>query len=332
MTPLRIGILGAARITPVALLKPARQVPEAEVVAVAARDPERARAFARKHGIPRTAAGYEALLDDPDIDAIYNPLPNGLHGAWTIRAIEAGKHVLCEKPFTANAEEAEGVAAVAAAHPALTVMEAFHYRYHPLTARLLEILAVGELGPVRRVETSMCVPIVRGNDIRWNAGLAGGALMDVGCYTIHLLRTLAGAEPSVTSARARLKSPGIDRSVTADFSFADGRTGAIQCSMLSSKPLALWGRVTGERGTLRVLNPYAPHFFHRILVKAEGRRRVERVTRKPTYLFQLRAFAGAVLRGDSVVTGTADAVANMRVIDDVYRAAGLEPRQPSALA
>jgi predicted dehydrogenase len=331
MSPLRIGILGAARIAPTALIKPARRVADVEVSAVAARDAERAGAFAAKHGIPRVHTSYDDLVTDPDIDAIYNPLPNGLHGVWTIRAIEAGKHVLCEKPFTANADEAREVAVVARQSPVI-VMEAFHYRYHPLVARLLEIIASGELGTIERIETSMCVPIVRRSDIRWQLALAGGALMDVGCYTIHLLRTLAGAEPEVTRAEARLFAPDVDRTVEAAFRFADGRTGRIQCSMLSAKPLALWGRVTGDRGQLRVLNPYAPQFFHRIVVKAGGRRRVEHVSKSPTYLFQLEAFAAAVLRGGPIVTGVDDSIATMQVIDDIYRAAGLEPRRPSVVS
>jgi predicted dehydrogenase len=327
---IRIGILGAARIAPQALIKPARRVDEVEVAAVAARDPHRAAAFAKKHSITTVHSSYDALLADPGIDAVYNPLPNGLHGAWTLKAIAAGKHVLCEKPFTADAPEAERVAAAAAASP-LTVMEAFHYRYHPLVARLQEIIASGELGAVRRIETSMCIPLLRRGDIRFDLALAGGALMDVGCYTIHLLRTLAGAEPEVISAKAKQSSPGVDRAASAELSFADGRTGGIQCALLSTKFLSIWAKVHGDDGVLRVLNPYAPQFFHRISIDAGGHKRVERVTRDPTYLFQLRAFAGAVLRGEPIVTGPADAVANMRVIDACYRAAGLEPRQPSGL-
>jgi len=326
---LRIGILGAARIAPPALIKPARRVDDVEVTAVAARDSQRARAFAGKHGIPVVHTGYDALLADPDVDAIYNPLPNGLHGAWTLRAIEAGKHVLCEKPFTANADEAAAVAEVAA-RSEVVVMEAFHYRYHPLTARLLEIIASGEIGAVSHIETSMCIPLLRRRDIRYDLSLAGGALMDVGCYTIHLLRTLADAEPEVVDATAAVSSPGVDRAATAHFRFADGRSGRIQCALLSGKPLALWARVVGDRGQLRVRNPWAPQFFHRIVVKAGKARRIEHVTRDPTYLFQLRAFASAVLRNEPILTGPDDAIANMRVIDAAYVAAGLEPRQPSA--
>src|SRR5215467_13402600 len=149
METLRIGTLGAARITPAALIKPARNSTEAEVVAVAARDRSRAQAFASKHGIPQVCDSYGALVNAPDIDAIYNPLPNGLHAEWTIAALEAGKHVLCEKPFTSNAKEAEEVAAVAERHSDRVLMEAFHYRYHPLAQRMRDVVDSGELGEIR---------------------------------------------------------------------------------------------------------------------------------------------------------------------------------------
>ncbi len=193
MASLRIGILGAARIAPMALVKPALEVPDVEVAAVAARDPQRAKGFADKHGIARVHDTYEDLVSDPELDAIYNPLPNGLHARWTIAALEAGKHVLCEKPFTANEAEARDVAAVAAAHPNQVVMEAFHYRYHPFAARLEEICRSGELGTLRHVETWMNIPLPLFGDIRYDFGLAGGATMDVGCYAIHCLRLLAGS-------------------------------------------------------------------------------------------------------------------------------------------
>ena len=158
MTNLRIATLGAARITPAALVKPAREVDGVEVVAVAARDRGRAEKFAAKHGIPRVLDSYDAVVTDPEIDAIYNPLPNGLHGVWTERALAAGKHVLCEKPFTANAEEAQSVADAAAATDRV-VMEAFHYRYHPVAQRMIDVVAGGEIGDLRHVETAMCIPL-----------------------------------------------------------------------------------------------------------------------------------------------------------------------------
>src|SRR5687768_16749663 len=173
MAALRIGILGAARIAPTALIKPARAVDEVEVTAVAARDRAKAERFARKHRVPRVHDSYEALLADPDIDAVYNPLPNGLHGKWTMAALEAGKHVLCEKPFTANADEAVDVAKVEA-RTGLLVMEAFHYRYHPLADRVVELANDGTLGKIEHIHTWMIIPFIRSDDIRWKLGLAGG--------------------------------------------------------------------------------------------------------------------------------------------------------------
>ena len=238
MDQLRIGILGAAKIAPTALVKPAKGVPEVEVYAVAARDTARATKFAAKHGIGRVHDSYAALIADPAVDAVYNPLPNGLHGEWTIKALEAGKHVLCEKPFTANADEAEQVAAMADS-TGKVVMEAFHWRYHPLAARMREIVTSGVIGDVRRIETNMCIPLPFPKDIRYRYDLAGGATMDVGCYAIHQLRFIADAEPTVTSAHARIAKPDVDRWMQADLAFDDGRTGRITCALWSATPFKL---------------------------------------------------------------------------------------------
>ena len=327
----RIGVLGAARITPSALIEPSRENPEVSVCAIAARDPERARRFASRHGVPTVHQSYEALITDPGIDAIYNPLPNGLHGSWTIAALEAGKHVLCEKPFTANAEEAAAVAAVAR-RTGLVTMEAFHYRYHAFTRRMREIIASGELGQVSHIETWFCIPLPVKN-IRWDLRLAGGSLMDTGCYTVHLLRTLAGAEPVVRSAVAKLHSPGVDRLFRANLEFPDGRTGAITASMLAWPPLSMGARVIGSNATLQAFNPYMPQYRHRLVIRSAKTRRVEHVARQPSsYAAQLQAFAGAVLRGEAYPTGVEDAVANMRVIDACYAAAGLPRREPTPTA
>jgi predicted dehydrogenase len=324
-TKVRFGVLGAARIAPAALVAPAKSVEEAEVVALAARDPKRAYAFAKKHGIETVAASYEELLADPAIDAIYNPLPNSLHATWTTRALEAKKHVLCEKPFTSNEREAQEVAAVAA-RSGRVVMEAFHWRYHPLAERMRAIVASGELGRIRRIETALCFPLPFFSDIRYRLDLSGGATMDAGCYAVHMLRHLAGDEPTVEHATARLASPGVDRFMRAEVAFADGRTGEITCSMWSSTLLRMRARVIGDDGTMDVLNPIAPQFFHRIKVKTRSGTRKERASRVPSYTYQLRAFVDAVLRGSPFPTGVDDAIKNMRVIDAIYRKAGLEPR------
>jgi predicted dehydrogenase len=332
MAPIRMGILGAARIAPAALVRPARGVDEVEVTAVAGRDRARTEAFATKHGIQRVLPDYASLVSDPDIDAVYVPLPNGLHGHWTMAALEAGKHVLCEKPFTANAEEAREVAAGAARHPERVVMEAFHYRYHPLFARVRQLLDEGAIGTVRHIDTWLCFPLLGGNDIRWQLGLAGGALMDCGCYTLHMLRHLAGAEPSVVSARMKLRSAGVDRFMQAQYRFEDGRTGRTTCSMLSAQVVRVGLRVRGDAGELKVFNPVMPQTYHRLTVSGPGGRRVEHVVRRPTYEFQLEAFADAVLRGVPVLTGPDDSIANMTLVDAVYGAAGLERRRPTPVA
>jgi predicted dehydrogenase len=324
----QIGVLGAARIAPPALIKPARENSDVVVAAVAARDVSRAQTFAAKHGIARVHDSYEALLADPDIDAVYNPLPNGLHGKWTRAALAAGKHVLCEKPFTANAAEAREIAELAAQSDRV-VMEAFHYRYHPLTLRIEEIIASGELGKLQRVEAALCFPLPRSSDIRYNYSLAGGATMDAGCYAIHMVRTFGGSTPEVVSAQPKLRDPEIDRAMTAEVRFAEGHTGRIRCSMWSARLLDISAHVVGDQGELRALNPVLPQMFHRLSVRSAAGKRVERFPRRASYAYQLDAFAGAVLRGEPVKTTPEDAIVNMTVIDAIYRAAGMALREPS---
>ncbi|HEY8046774.1 MAG TPA: Gfo/Idh/MocA family oxidoreductase [Streptosporangiaceae bacterium] len=325
MDRLRIGTLGAARITRAALIRPARHTPEVTVAAVAARDPERARRFAAKHRIRRVHDSYQDLIDDPAIDAVYNPLPNSLHAQWTLRAIAAGKHVLCEKPFAANAAEAAQVAAAARAS-GLVVMEAFHYRYHPLARRMREVVAAGEIGPLRYLEASLCFPLPRFSDIRYSYALAGGATMDAGCYAINWLRMLGPGEPEVLSARARLHGPDVDRAMSASFRFTGGVLGRMTASLWSGQVLRLDAKAVGDQGVMRVFNYVSPQTYNRLTVTADGYTRRERVSGEPSYTYQLRAFAAAVRHGDPVLTTPEDAVANMTVIDAVYLAAGLSRR------
>ncbi len=308
-----------------ALLRPAREVRGVEIAAVAARDPSRAQAFASKHGIPRVVASYEALIADPEIDAIYNPLPNSHHCDWTIRALEAGKHVLCEKPLANNTAEAERMAE-AARRTGFFLMEAFHWRYHPLATRMKEVLENGEIGTVRHIEVEFCIPFPMPNNIRYEFSLGGGATMDTGCYAINILRHLAGAEPEVLRAQAWLIRSQVDRAMEAEMSFADGRSGRILCSLLSASLFRMSAHAIGDRGEMRVFNPIAPHIYHRLTVRNERGSRVEHVQGDATYTHQLRAFAAAVRNGRSVPSNPEDGVRNMRVIDAIYHKAGLKLR------
>jgi len=325
MKPLRIGILGAARIAPMALVRPARALGDVEILAVAARDGNRARAFARKHAIARAYASYEELLADADIDAVYNPLPNSHHALWSIRALEAGKHVLCEKPLAANATQAQQMAAAATA-AGRVLMEAFHWRYHLLAAQMQAVLQSGELGRIRHIETHFCIPLWVPGDIRYRLDLAGGALMDTGCYAVSILRFLAGAEPEVVRARAKLSSPGVDRYMEADLRFADGSTGRITCSLFSSAVFRSRARVHGDLGRLDVFNPVAPQFGNRMTVVGPAGRRRARISGPASYVGQLEAFMRST-RGAANPTPAAHGVANMRVIDAIYAAAGLPLRR-----
>ncbi len=321
---LRIGVLGAARIAPMALIRPARDTVGVSVTAVAARD--RAEKFARKHGIEKIHDDYDSLLADSDIDAIYNPLPNSLHAEWTLRALDAGKHVLCEKPFTSNASEAERVHQ-AAERSDRVVMEAFHYRYHPLAQRLRDLVASGVLGKPRFIETWMCIPLPVPGDIRYRLDLAGGATMDTGCYAIHVVRTIAGEEPVVVSARAKLASKGVDRAMEADVRFPSGAEGRINCSLWSWKLAKIAAVVKLDGGKIRVLNPIVPQFFHSLKWRKTGDSWTkEKFPKKPTYVYQLEAFRDAVVDGKPFPTTTVEAVKNMKVVDAIYRAAGMEPR------
>lgn len=326
---LRIGVLGAARITRAALLKPARSVDGVEVVAIAARDPARAAQAAARHGIPHVADDYAALLADPGVDAVYIPLPNGLHGHWTIAAIEAGKHVLCEKPFTANAAEARAVAAVAAGS-GVVVMEAHHTSYHPATLRAAELVRTGVLGEVASAEAAFIVPMPPSSDIRWNLALAGGSLMDLGCYPIRWLRDVLGVQPQVLSARADDRD-GIDASMDARLDYA-GVAARVRAAMWTTPPLLIEASVTGSAGTMHVRMPYQPQTKGRISVDGPGLRLREKADPTASYTYQLEAFRDAVAGSPANRTGPAAAIETMETIDAIYRAAGMGLRTPSEMS
>lgn len=323
---LRLGTLGAAKITPLALLEPARRLPGVEVTAIAARDPRRAEAFARRHSIPTVYNSYEALLESPQVDAVYLPLPNSLHCEWTLRALAAGKHVLCEKPLAANAEQARQMAAAAQASGRV-LCEAFHYRYHPLAARIKQIVTSGQLGQIQDLEAHLNTNVLNPRDIRFSFELGGGALMDTGSYTVNLLRFLAGAEPRVVSARARCLRPDVDRWMEAELEFPGGPTARLTCSTLSSVIFRWLVIVRGSAATLRVVNPIRPYRRHKISITRGNHSQHETVPGKgTTFYYQLAAFLAAARGRGPNQTPPDDAVRNQEVIDEIYRAAGLRPR------
>jgi predicted dehydrogenase len=329
---LRIGTLGSSRISQPALIEPSTSVPEVTVAAVAARDLPRAEAFALRHGIPKAYGSYQEMLDDPEVDAIYNPLPNSLHGPWTLRAIAAGKHVLCEKPFASNADEAAQVAQAASAS-GLVVMEAMHYRYHPLIRRLCEVVA--ELGGAQHLQAWTSFAISNPDDIRYDFSLAGGALMDGGCYVIDCLRLLGAGEgqsvPTVTGALAdpvALDSGGAvaDRSLAVRLTFPGGATGWFESTFTRDGEFRADLHVICRDGLVHLDNFIFPARGRLTATRDGAVVADESGDGESTYVYQLRAFAAAIVSGDPVPTSAEHAAVTMRLIDDAYRAAGLAPR------
>ena len=326
--PLRIGVLGAARITERALIDPVRTTGH-RLVAVAARERSRAEAFAAEHGVERVADSYAALLADPEVEVVYNPLANGLHGPWNLAALAAGKHVLSEKPSASNAEEAAEVRE-AAAKAGTVFMEAFHYLFHPVTRRLHELLAGGELGELQRVETTVAIQAPADTDPRWSLPLAGGAVMDLGCYSLHAVRMLApwaGGAPRLVSARGgeRAGAPGVDEWLDADLAFPNGATGSARCHMAYDR-LEMSCRIIGSRGEALAPNFVLPQMDDRIVVRTAHGERTERLGTRSSYTYQLEAFAARVRKGTPLPLDADDALATMTLIDESYRAAGFEPR------
>ncbi|MCI3245639.1 Gfo/Idh/MocA family protein [Streptomyces spinosisporus] len=326
--PLRIGVLGAARITERALIDPARAGGH-RVVAVAARDRSRAEAFAARHGVERVVDSYADLLADPEVEVVYNPLANGLHGPWNLAALAAGKHVLSEKPSASNAEEAAEVRE-AAAKAGTAFMEGFHYLFHPLTRRLHELLASGELGELQRVETMVAIPAPAESDPRWSLPLAGGAVMDLGCYSLHAARMLApwaGGAPRLVSARGgeRAGAPGVDEWLDADLEFPNGATASARCHMAYDE-LEMSCRIVGSLGEAVAPNYVLPQLDDRIVVRTTEGERTEHLGTTSSYTYQLEAFAARVRQGSALPLGADDALATMTLIDACYRSAGFEPR------
>ena len=327
MEPLRIGILGAARIADLAVVSPARATGD-RLVAVAARDRGRAEAFAARHGVGQVLGSYADVVTAPEVELVYNPLANALHGPWNLAAVRAGKHVLSEKPFAANAAEAREVRDAARA-AGVTVVEGFHYLFHPVVLRAHEILASGEIGELRHVEALTKMPAPPDTDPRWSLDLAGGSLMDLGCYGLHAHRMLApfaGGKPALVKARggARAGRPGVDEWMDAEFAFPSGATGRSLSHMADDWCMTL--RLVGSTGELTVADYVQPHKDDRVSVTTGAGTRVEELGKRSSYLYQLEAVRAHLREGAELPIDVDDAVETAEMIDGIYIAAGFEPR------
>ncbi len=324
---IRFGTLGAARITPRALVYPCVDEPRASITTIAARDRARAEGFARYHQIPNVVDSYAEVVGHDRVDAVYIPLHIPAHHEWTLKALAAGKHVLCEKSFAANAREADEMAA--AGHEAgLVVMDAFHYRYHPIFHRAREIYTSGELGEIREIEAAFHIPVPPGasDDIRMNYETGGGVTMDIGCYPISWVRHITSAEPETVTAEADVGPPNVDVMLKATMRFADGIVATTSGDMRPDTSFSAYLKVSGSAGVMHVHNPLVPQIGNAIHVAAGGKERTERFDRRPTYGYQLDAFLDAIEHGTPLLTDADDGARQMRLIDRCYEAAGLPLR------
>ena len=306
---IRWGLLGTGRIN-LKLLRGASGTDTAEVVAVGSREAETGRAFAAKNGIARVHGSYEALLADPDVDAIYIPLPNSMHHPWTLKAVEAGKHVLCEKPYTrhpAQIDEAWDAAQAAG----VVLMEAYMWRHTPQAARLKEL--AGQIGELVHVRSTFSHRLDDDSDIRVNADLEGGSLMDVGCYCISGSRLIAGEEPVSVYGEQVTAPNGVDRRFTGVLRFPSGLVASFHSGFDSfSESL----EVTGRRGTVSVPDPW--HSLRGVLYLDGEEQTVE--ARNP-YQCELEDMAAAIRGEKDPLLGRDDAMGQARVIEALYRSA-----------
>ncbi|MCL6596911.1 MAG: Gfo/Idh/MocA family oxidoreductase [Firmicutes bacterium] len=316
----RWGILGTARIARTALLPALREAGDGVAWTVGGRDGEAARAWAEANGVVRGAAGYEAVLEDREVDAVYIPLPNSLHAEWTVRALDAGKAVLTEKPLTVSAAECERVLAAARA-PGALLWEAFVFPFQPQMERLKALLAEGAIGEVREIHASFRFRLGEGDDIRLRPELGGGALNDVGCYPIHLACLLFGREPEGACAMARRAPTGVDLATHGVLAFGDGRRLLFGCGM--DGPYDTFARILGERGEIRLDNPYHPRPDHALWVRTgDGPWREERPTDHERSFTPALRHIHAVLRGETAPAHLArhEAMATAQAMDAVRRA------------
>jgi predicted dehydrogenase len=311
----RWGLISTARINR-KILAGAAESDRVEVVAVAARERARAEAYAREHGIERAYGGYDDLLSDPEVEAVYISLPNGLHVEWAIRALSAGKHVLCEKPLTASPAEAERAFDVADTR-GLVLSEAFMWRHHPQTAELVRLVESGVLGRLRLVRAAFSFRLADEQDVRLDAELEGGSLMDVGCYCVSAIRLLAG-EPLLVSGEQALAASGVDVTFAGTAVCADEVLAHFDCSF--AMPYRGELEVAGEDGVARLWDPWHATRPGIELLRGGDVTHID-VPGADSYRLQLEN-VGDAIRGEApLLLGREDAVAQARVLEALYAAA-----------
>jgi len=316
---LRWGLICTARINQ-SLIPTIRAEERSALVGVSSRDGARARRYAENEGIPQAYEGYEALLAAPDIDVIYNALPNHLHAEWTIRAADAGKHVLCEKPLALTVDEVEAIAA-AAERNGVTVFEGFMYRHHPQTLKVQELVRQGAIGEVRAINAVFSFVLDRAGDVRFDPTMGGGSLWDVGCYPVSFIRSVMGAEPDEVFGWQTLSDGGVDLTFAGSMCFDEGTLAQFDCSFETA---FRWGaEVAGSEGVITLESPWKPGAEKPPVIQleeGEGRQEVPVEDIDP-YLCEVRQMADCVLEGADPLISLADSRNNVATINALYHSA-----------
>lgn len=324
-TSLRWGVLSTANIGRAAVNPAIQASRNGELVAVASRDQDVASRFAAEHGIPEALGSYEAMIDHPDLDALYIPLPNGLHLEWTVRALEAGKHVLCEKPLGLSAAECDEMQGAANAN-GVQLMEAFMYRFHPRIDRLLEELRSGSIGDVRAIQSAFTFKLTKPGNIRLDPELGGGALLDVGCYCVNVSRTVVGDEPLEVQARARFTERGVDDELTGTLYFENGVVAQIACSLAQERREAV--DIAGTDGWMRLDSAFLPGTGSATIEVHRGRNARDsiEVSGADQYQLMVEHFGDCVLANATMRYPATEAARNLAVIEALYASARADSR------
>jgi D-xylose 1-dehydrogenase (NADP+, D-xylono-1,5-lactone-forming) len=319
MDTLRWGILSTANIGKKVVTPAIQACDKCEVVAVASRDEERARIYAEALAIPNHYSSYEALLEDDTIDAIYNPLPNSFHLEWTLKALEAGKHVLCEKPLGLTAQECLTMDE-AAKRANRVLMEAFMYRFHPRIEFVQDLLKSKTIGNIRLVRSQFSFKVTDPNNIRLQAELGGGALMDVGCYCVNISRTLFQREPVRAQAFARWNPSGVDTELVGSLEFADHGFAQFYCGLDTTRTEGV--EIISEKGSLKFDSAFIPGLSDSSVEIVEaGQKYQQTVGGLNQYQVMVQHFADCVLGGKSLRYTALEGARNMAVIEALYASA-----------
>lgn len=308
--PLNWGLLSTARINR-ALIPPLNASKRTRLLAVASRSQSSAEAYAREWNIPRALGSYEALLADPEIDVIYNPLPNNLHAEWTVKALRAGKHVLCEKPMTLTLTEMDEIIATSR-ETGKIVTEAFMYRHHPQTLKVKEIVESGALGQLQLIRGAFTFTLTREGNYRSDPAMGGGSIWDVGCYPISYARTLVGAEPLEVFGWQVEGPSGVDESFVGQMRFGNGVLAQFDCGFAS--PLRSWMEIVGSEGTLYIPDPFKPNHKATVTLTRGDQAETLHMPGADLYMGEVDDLCDAIEHGRTPRITPADSRANLATI------------------